>query len=358
MTDRPVAVTLSGVRNRTHLVHCASYVRHLLDTRTGEVVVRSLGTGGFLGRTTVSAEDVTGFLPDDPRLTVRTDPDPAAMAPGRGVDWIYLAVGAPGIKPWARMVAHQPLHRPQVVVVDEGLGTYGTWRTRRDAWVRQGGGRIWPTVRAAAVTTAVARLTDERWPLYLREAADLRKASGPRTATDPHAAADLRTASGQMHWRLNPPVADEFRRRVPAPGERTERAVYLAQPWVALGLMPAEDYLAHLRAVGAAAAAAGLDFVVRPHPADPVELYQGLPVATGHGPAEMDPEVVAARVALGANSTALLNLAALYGTTAVRVRHPLLAHLDRELGPDQRSLLDQFVPLTAGTEDLAALLAR
>jgi len=335
MTERPVAVTLSGVRNRTHLVHAASYVRHLLDSRAGEVVVRSLGTGGFLGRTTVTAEDVIGFLPDDPRLTVRTGPDPAALAPGREADWVYLAVGAPGIKPWARMVVHQPLHRPHVVVVDEGLGTYGTWRTRRDAWVRQGGGRLWPTLRAVAVSTAVARLTDERWALYLRD--------GLHEPT---------------RWRVNPPVADEFRRRVSAPGARTDRAVYLAQPWVALGLMPAEDYLAHLREIGAAAAAAGLGFVVRPHPADPDGLYRDLPVAVGHGPAEMDPEVVAARVALGATSTALLNLAALYGTTAVRVRHPLLAHLDRELGPDQRSLLDQFVPLTAAAEDLAPLLAR
>ncbi|QGF23573.1 hypothetical protein [Raineyella fluvialis] len=329
MTDRPVAVTLSGVRNRTHLVHIASYVRHLLATRRGEIVVRSLGTGGFLGRTTVSDADIASFLPEDPRLTVVTDPDPRALAPERGVDWVYLAVGAPGIKPWARMVAHQPQHRPRVVVVDEGLGTYGTWRTRRDAWVRQGGGRVWPTVRAAAVSTAVARLTDERWALYLREAGA---------------------------WRVNELVADEFRRRVPAPDPRADRAVYLAQPWVAMGLWPAADYRAHLRTVGAAVTAAGLDFVIRPHPADPDDLYQDLPVAYGNGPAEMDPDVVSARVALGATSTALLNLAALYGTTAVRVRHPRIAHLDRELGPDQRSLLAQFVPMTVDAEQLGTLL--
>lgn len=332
MTERPVAVTLSGVRNRTHLVYVASWVRRLLATRAGAVVVRSLGTGGFLGRTTVTAEDVAGFLPDDPRLTVVTGPDPAALAPGAAVDWVYLAVGAPGIKPWARMVARRPLHRPRVVVVDEGLGTYGTWRTRRDAWVRQGGGRVWPTVRALAVSTAVARLTDERWALYVRD--------GRPTG----------------RWRVNPPVADEFRRRVPVPGRRTDTAVYLAQPWVALGLLAADDYRAHLAQIGAAAAAAGLDFVVRPHPADPDDLYRGLPVAVGHGPAEMDPQVVAARVALGSTSTALLNLAALYGTTAVRVRHPRLDHLDHELGPDQRSLLEQFVPASADPADLAALL--
>lgn len=346
MTDRPVAVTLSGVRNRTHLVHVASYVRHLLATRAGEVVVRSLGTGGFLGRTTVTAEDVVDFLPGDPGLTVVTGPDPAALAPGDGVEWVYLAVGAPGIKPWARMVAHQPLHRPHVVVVDEGLGTYGTWRTRRDAWVRQGGGRVWPTVRALAVSTAVARLTDERWALYVRE--DHRPGRRPDGAGP--------AAAHPARWRVNPAVADEFRRRLPSPARRTDRAVYLAQPWVALGLLTADDYLAHLAEIGTAAAAAGLDFVVRPHPADPDDLYRGLPVAVGHGPAEMDPDVVAARVALGSTSTALLNLAALYGTTAVRVRHPRLDHLDLGLGPDQRSLLDQFVPASAEPAGLAPLL--
>lgn len=332
---RPIAVTLSGVRNRTHLVHVASYVRHLLATRTGTVVVRSLGTGGFLGRTTVTPADVVAFLPADPRLSVRTDPEPRALAPGHDVDWTYLAVGAPGIKPLARMVAHQPLHRPRVVVVDEGLGTYGTWRTRRDAWERQGGGRVWPTVRAVAVATACARLTDERWPLYLRDA----------------------RAGAAAGWQVNPPVAEEFRRRVPATGPLRDRAVYLGQPWVAMGVLGADEYRRHLQEVEGAVRAAGLDFVVRPHPADPADVYAGLPVEPGDGPAEMDPAVVRSRVALGTTSTALLNLAALYGLRAIRVRHDGLAHLDAGLGADQRSLLEQFVPRTAAPGTLARELS-
>ena len=331
--DRTVAVTLSGVRSRTHLVHVASYVRHLLATRTGPVVVRSLGTGAFLGRTSVTAEDVVEFLPDDPRLTVHTDADPRALAPGRGVDWVYLAVGAPGIKPWLRMAAHQPLHRPHVVVVDEGLGTYGTWRTRRDAWMRQGGGRVWPTVRALAVTGASTLLTDERWPLYRR----------------------LTGAQGRS-WAVHEQVAEEFRRRVPAPGALTDRAVYLAQPWVAMGVLDASDHRRHLREVEQAVRAAGLDFVIRPHPADPEGSYEGLPVAVGTGPAELDPDVVGARVALGTTSTALINLAALYGSGAIRVRHGSLAHLDDDLGPDQRTLLEQFVPRAATPQSLAATI--
>lgn len=331
--ERTVVVTLSGVRSRTHLVHVASYVRHLLATRAGEVVVRSLGTAGFLGRTTVTAEDVVGFLPEDPRLAVHTDPAPAALAPGADVDWVYLAVGAPGIKPWLRMAAHQPLHRPHVVVVDEGLGTYGTWRTRRDAWVRQGGGRVWPTVRALAVTGATGLLTGERWPLY-------------RHLPDP--------AGGT--WQVHEPVAEEFRRRVVVPAERAARAVYLAQPWVALGVLDAEDHRRHLRAVEQAVRAAGLDFVIRPHPAEPDDSYRGLPVRAGSGPAELDPEVVGSQVALGTTSTALLNLAALYGMQAVRVQHRSLAHLDDGLGRDQRALLDQFVPTSATAEALASTI--
>lgn len=329
---RPVAVTLSGVRSRTHLVYVASYLRHLLSTRTGPVVVRSLGTGGFLGRTTVTAEDLVAFLPADPRLDVRTGLDPAALAPGRDVDWVYLAVGAPGIKPWARMALPRPWRRPRVVVVDEGLGTYGTWRTRRDAWVRQGGGRVWPTVRALAVTSAVRLLTDQRWPLYLP-------------------AGDLPGS-----WRLNEAVAEEFRRVTP-PADRSSTAVYLAQPWVAMGVWPAAEFLAHLRAIASAVRQAGLDFVVRPHPADPDDAYRGLPVSPGHGPAELDPDVVCAAVVLGATSTALLNLAAIHATPAVRVTHPRLDHLDRGLSPDQRSLLEQYVPTTTDVDRLAEALA-
>lgn len=328
---RTVVVTLSGVRSRTHLVHVASYVRHLLATCAGEVVVRSMGTAGFLGRTTVTAEDVVGFLPDPARLAVHTDPDPAALAPGRDVDWVYLAVGAPGIKPWLRMAAHQPLHRPHVVVVDEGLGTYGTWRTRRDAWVRQGGGLVWPTVRALAVSSAVGLLTDERWPLYRR-------------------------LPGGGPWQVHEPVAEEFRRRVVLPEQRAARAVYLAQPWVAMGVLDAEDHRRHLHAVEQAVREAGLDFVIRPHPADHDDSYRGLPVSVGTGPAELDPEVVASQVALGTTSTALLNLAALYGMQAVRVQHGSLAHLDDGLGADQRALLDQFVPTSAPPEDLTATI--
>lgn len=324
-------MTLSGVRSRTHLLHVASYVRHLLATRIGEVVVHSLGTAGFLGRTTVTAEDVVAFLPEHPRLTVHTDPAPAALAPGRHAEWIYLAVGAPGIKPWLRMAAHQPRHRPHVVVVDEGLGTYGTWRTRRDAWVRQGGGRVWPTVRALAVSGATGLLTDERWPLYRR-------------------------LPGGGPWQVHEPVAEEFRRRVPVPAQRADRAVYLAQPWVAMGVLGAEDHRRHLAAVERAVRTAGLDFVIRPHPADPDDSYRGMPVAVGTGPAELDPEVVGSRVALGTTSTALLNLAALYDMAALRVQHPSLAHLDDGLGPDQRSLLDRFLPRTVVPEQLAGTL--
>lgn len=329
--DRPIAVTLSGVRSRTHLVHVASYVRHLLDSRPGRVVVQSLGTGGFLGRTTVTDADVAGFLPSDPRLQVHASTAPGSPAPGRNVDWVYLAVGAPGIKPWLRMAARHPLHRPRVVVVDEGLGTYGTWRTRRDAWRRQGGGPLWPTVRALAVTGAGRLLTDERWALYLP------------------------TESGA--WRLNEHVAAEFRRSVPVPASRSRAAIYLAQPWVAMGLWPAEDFLAHLHAVRAAADRAGLEFAVRPHPADPDDAYRGLPVSPGRGPAELDPEVVAAHVVLGATSTALLNLAAIHSTPAVRVTHPRLDPLDRELGPDQRSLLQQYVPAVVDVDRLGAALS-
>jgi len=66
---------------------------------------------------------------------------------------------------------------------------------------------------------------------------------------------------------------------------------------------------------------------------------------TAHrGPAELDPDVVGATLVIGATSTALLNIKALYGTRVIRVVAPELTHLDHELSPGQRSLLDAFLP--------------
>ena len=220
-------VTLAGVRSATHLLHAGGYLRHLLATTTGSVVVDYLGSGTFLGRDPVSNEHVHSLLPRDDRLTLQV-PGWPSVTPGRagagGERRILLSVGAPGIKPYLRLLARE-CSRPEVVVLDEGIGTYGDWRTRRDAWRRQGGREPWPTVRSLAVTAASRLLTDHRWALY-------------------------ENVGGT--WRVVPEVAAAFAARVVAPVGNTGRsrlAVYLTQPWVELGLVTEQAFGEHLRQV-------------------------------------------------------------------------------------------------------------
>ncbi|MFC7491571.1 MULTISPECIES: hypothetical protein [unclassified Knoellia] len=317
-------VTLAGVRSATHLVHAGSYLRHLLRRTSGEVVVDYLGSGSFLGRDNVRPEHVTAFLPEDPRLTVRSsDRAGDASGPGagrtrQGGHHVLLSVGAPGIKPYLRLIAESRT-RPEVVVVDEGIGTYGDWRTRRDAWRRQGGREPWPTVRSWAVTCAGHVLTDLRWALY-------EQVGGT--------------------WRVVPEVAAGFADAPVAPTSAAgeARAVYLTQPWVELGLVTEDAFRGHLGQVAAACADVGLAFAVRPHPAEAGGRYAAWPELARDLPAELDPAVVGAQVVLGTDSTALLNLAAVQRRPALRVTLPELHRLERGLGSEQRSLLAAFLP--------------
>jgi len=333
VTPTPVVrVTLAGVRSATHLVHAGSYLRHLLAASSGRVVVEYLGSGAFLGRDNVRPEHVTAFLPQDPRLALRGPDDRSGGARLSGERRVLLSVGSPGIKPYLRLVAGER-NRPEVVVVDEGIGTYGDWRTRRDAWRRQGGREPWPTVRSWAVTGAGRVLTDRRWALYEQVAGT---------------------------WRVVPDVAAGFTDVVtaphePAPGE--SRAVYLTQPWVELGLVSEEEFRTHLAQVASACSDAGLQFAVRPHPAERGGRYAAWSELPRDLPAELDPIVLGASVVIGTDSTALLNLAAVRGRPAFRVTLPQLGHLEEGLGAGQRSLLDTFLPAPVDARDGSALKA-
>ncbi|HEX2705966.1 MAG TPA: hypothetical protein VHM65_09425 [Candidatus Lustribacter sp.] len=313
-------ISLSGVRSLTHLVYAASYVRAVLAESSGPVTVLDLGVGTFLGRATVTESDVARVLPTHERLTVtgpgaagRTATGPRATSYRHD----YLSVGAPGIKPYLRLVARDPRHRPRVVVLDEGLGSYGDWHTRRDAWRRQGGREPWPTLRSWAVSSANQILTDVRWSLF---------------------------EQAVTGWVVAPRVGAEFQRHTYGQPGRPGRAVFLTQPWVELGLVSASRYVEHLTAVAAVCAEAGLDLQVRAHPAEDRTKYAGIALDPSTGLAELDRSVVSADVVLGGNSTALLNLAAVHERPALRVGLPELAHLDAQLGPRQRSLLDTYLP--------------
>lgn len=319
---RGVHVVITGVKNRSHLVYIASYVRTLVDGRT-PIRVSFVAAPAFLASTAVTVDDAREILPQDATVTVEDGMPGWRFAPGARC--LYVAVGAPGFKALVRLRRANPPRRIEVVVTDEGIGSYATAASRRAALERHGT----PAVRAAArtlLTASVARVcTTLRWPAYRR---------------------DRRT------WRPVDAVADEFRRELAGATPGQERtAIILTQPVVDLGWCSAEAYVAYLRRLADAATAAGLRPLVRPHPAEARERYAEFDVMPARGTAELDPDVVRAAVALGGPSTALINLSAMHGSRVVWVSEPSVAHLDTDVSVDQagifRAFLGDRVPLDA-----------
>ncbi len=321
-----IRVTVSGVRNVSHLVHAHSYLTHLAATASWPVVVAYLGSGQFLGRDNVPAAEVDRLLGLHGQLAVERPNGAARFEARPGEERVLLCVGAPSVRALGRMVRADPRHPPRVVVVDEGIGTYGDRQTRLAAYRRQGGHGIWPVVRSAVVATADRVLTSERWPLYAPDA------SG-RWAVVEEAAAPIRAL---LSGEDGPPG----------------RAVLLTQPWVDLRVVTEDRYLRHIDEIAAVLAERGLSLVVRPHPAEPTGRYAGRAVINTGIPAELDRAVISADLALGADSTALLDVAALWGTRAMRVTMPELGGLGRGLSEDQRALLDTYLPAPVLPRDL------
>jgi len=328
-------VVLSGARSVTHLVYAASWLRHVvagLEAAGGpegavEVVVLDVGSG--FGRATVGEAEVREHLPQHPRLRVTTSPRDEHWRASKGLDRVLLSIGVPGTRAWARLFVGGRGRRPLVVVVDEGIGSFGNRRSRREAYRRQGGSSVRAAVRAAVVSAGARALTDVHWSLY------------ERTSTT---------------WRVREEVAAEFRRALSGSSPGAEHAVYLTQPWPDIGVMSESVYLAHLRSVRDECAAIGVPLVLRPHPSEDVARYAGFELLASPGPAELAREVVEATVVIGANSTALLNLAAVHGTRAVRVTAPELRGLEAGLTTRQRTLLDTFLPPASGVPGVGAAL--
>lgn len=322
----PSRVLVAGVRSRTHLVYAASWLRAQATRGHDAEHVGVLPTGDFLGQPRVSAADSTLLLGSATRGTVVTDAGLASVGSATGARVTLLCIGAPPVRLLLPAIAASR-QIPRIVVVDEGLGSYGDTATRRAAYRRNGGSRAWSLVRAGTVSLGRRVLTSEEWLTY-----------------------------DQTHrgWSLNEDVADEFRHRVTGDSPPPRTAVLLTQPWPQLGVIDEPAYLAHLEKVRLACSTAGLHLTLRLHPADAAERYTGFRVATSTSPAEMDRGVIDAAVVMGASSTALLNIAAFYGTRCVRVQPPELAPLEAQLGPRQRSLLDAYLPAAVGPEQLTS----
>jgi hypothetical protein len=146
VVSRRIRVTVTGVRNVSHLVHAHSYLTHLADTTTLPIVVSYLGSGEFLGRDNVPAAEADRLLGLNGRLPVERPEGAARFTARPGEERVLLCVGAPSVRAIGRLLRADARHLPRVVVVDEGIGTYGDRRTRLAAYRRQGGRGPWPVV--------------------------------------------------------------------------------------------------------------------------------------------------------------------------------------------------------------------
>ena len=314
VTSPPRRIFWSGARNLTHVVYAASWLRAQLANDSPAITLVAMDHGNCPSRNGLNASDIISLLPTHPSLHL-VSVDEVGLRADRSEILTYLAVGAPGIKPWLRLKREHKTRRIDVVATDEGIGSYGTWQTRQAAYLRQGGRRGWSSIRAVAVDSASSVLTTERWPLYLR------------------------TESG---WGLNTAVADEFRRATRQ--QHNRRAIFLPQPWVEMGVLDGSCYHRHVQQIARASSEAGFQFAVRPHPAENSARYEEWDVLAGSTPAELDPRVTSASVVIGATSTALVNLASIFAIPALRLVAPGMEHLEQGLSVGQASLLDAFVP--------------
>lgn len=313
-----VDVVLTGVQSLTHLVYASSYLRHRLETDLSLDGVRLVVVPTAEGHARFSEGEVRALLPSDPRLTV--------VVLGREAQWwrclgahvVLLSIGAPGTRALTTLLRVRRGRKPVVVVVDEGIGSYGNWRSRRAAYLRRPRGKEpRASLRALAVASANAVLPDVRWSLYEQQG---------------------------RSWRVHEEVADEFRRHLDDQTVDVPTAIYLTQPWVELGVMTETHHAQHIVDLRAACEDAGLRFGIRPHPLEGPSRYVGQWVLSERSVAEFDRRIATAGLVIGANSTALLNIRAIHGTRVLRISAPGASVLDRTLSRRQRSLLDAILP--------------
>jgi hypothetical protein len=316
----PLRVTVSGIRNRTHVVYVASWLRKAVADEGEPASLVEINGSGRIAEELCRADGLLAGI----------DVSVVDRHPTRSGRHYFVSIGSPGMRAWARFRCSPSAWPLRTVVVDEGIGSYGTVATKRAALRREGSREPWLTVRALAGRAARRLLPDESWRLYER--------SGDR-------------------WAVNDAVAAEFRRVTVPPGAG-QRVVFLTQPWVEFRLISEFDYLSHLAAVAELVDGAGMDFRIRPHPTEPDGRYSRFGTLPTGLPAELDPEVLGARLLLGETSTALLNLAAVHGLSAARVIGPLAGDHSLALSDAQAALFRQFVPVSVTLADLPELLVR
>lgn len=326
-----VHAVVTGAKSRSHVLYIASYLRRVLQdvSDAGRLRVSFVPAAAFLTAPAVGVEDARALLPDDPRLSL--EEGMAGWRFAEGARALYVSVGTPGLKALVALRRANGVRPIHVVVTDEGIGTYGSWTTRRDAIRRQGAAPVTATLKACLIAATGKALTSERWPAYRR------------------------TSHG---WEVTKAVRAEFRAHTEGASRSVRRsAVILTQPFVDLGLIDEKRYVDYVRGLVASCADAGLEPLVRAHPAENVRRYDEFEVMRSRGTAELDPLVVGADAVLGGPSTALINLSAMFGANVVWVSEPSLTFLDTDVSEAQRQIFAAFLGRPVRPVDVAARLA-
>lgn len=320
---------VTGMRSLSHGLYLAAFVQSLLTGQTQKIVVTVHRQPAFLGAAEYSLADLREILPRDERVSL----EDAATSGARKLGWefmpeaqaFYVAVGSVGGKAWWRL--RRSGQRFHTIIIDEGIGSYGSLRTRWLALRREGASRGSAAIKAGART--ILAHWGKRHPAYWQH--------GNTWVADEN----LRKV---LKFARNYGESAETFAGTTASVTRTE-AIILPQPWVELGLTDAVHVQAYVAEMAQWAKSSGFQPYVRPHPAQQAINLQGLavPLISNSIPAELDPRCVRAGMIIGGPSTALLHLAAFFGVPAQWCSPPGGEVFDEQLSARQRSLLEFFL---------------
>lgn len=308
-----IGIEIHGARSQTHLLYAASYA-HAMMARYSKVLLLDVDarigpdvrTSPWLRRLGARIEFVDRLPPSLGRI-----------------DRAY--VGSPAIRRVFDLDRPRPPARS--IILDEGLGSYGSIRTRFGALRREGSATSSALGRAIVRSVAIASTPRWHWRTY--------------------------ELSGQG-WAINEAIARAFRAAA-EPAQPLDRIVLFTQPWVELGLANETQLHAGVSRIADAVEAAGLEFIVCSHPGERAQRYEDFTTLRGAGPCELEAAVIGARLVVGDTSTALLNLASIFGVSSIRVSG--LASVV-PLSAAQKALLDVFVGAPVPIGALAAEISR
>jgi len=144
-------VTVSGVRNRTHIVYVSSWLRQAVAAAGGSATLVEINCAGRIAAEFDRPDNLLSGI--DVTLVDRHAAGVGAHA--------FVSIGSPATRAWLRFRCSPSAWPLRTVVVDEGIGSYGDVATKRAAMRREGSREPWASVRAWAGVAARRVLPDE-----------------------------------------------------------------------------------------------------------------------------------------------------------------------------------------------------